>query len=206
MTSAIILAGGESRRMGQDKASMLLLGKPLLQHVIDRVAPSVDDVIIVTRPWQSLPGITGLRPRAEGRPRPVVVVEDAFPGKGPLGGLYTGLAVATSFPAFAVACDMPLIQSAMIEALLSRTAGYNAVVPLRFGLAEPLCAAYDSACLTALRQRIERGELAMRGWLDDVRTRYFAEADWLTVDPAASSFFNVNTPEDLVKAESLLRA
>lgn len=203
MASAIILAGGQSRRLGEDKAAVKLAGRPLLQHVIDRVSPLVEDVIVVTRQWQSLPGITGLRPR-EGRPRPLIMVEDAVSGQGPMGGLYTGLSVVTSFPALTVACDMPLLQPALLEALLARADGSSAVVPLRSGLPEPLCAVYDAACLRPLRLRLERGELEMRGWLEDVRTRYFAEADWRLIDPAGLSFFNVNTRADLERVQALL--
>jgi molybdopterin-guanine dinucleotide biosynthesis protein A len=203
VTSAIILAGGRSQRMGQDKASLMLQGRPLLQHVVDRVGPIVDQIVIVTRPWQLLPRIDVNDPVTR-RPRPVIVVEDSTPGSGPAGGLLTGLSIATSFPALAVACDMPLLQPELLEELLRIAPGFSAVVPRHFGVAEPLCAAYSSTCLAAIRTRIGRGDLRMSNWLQDVHTRYLDETEWQKFDPEGLSFFNLNTPEDVSRAEALM--
>jgi molybdopterin-guanine dinucleotide biosynthesis protein A len=189
--------------MGQDKASLTLQGKPLLQHVLDRVAPIVDQVVVVTRPWQLLPRIDATDPVSR-RPRPVIVVEDANPGSGPAGGLQTGLSIATSFPALAVACDMPLLQPDLLSELLRIAPGFSAVVPRHFGVAEPLCAAYSSTCLPAIKTRIGRGDLRMSNWLEDVHTCYLDEGAWQKFDPDGLSFFNLNTPEDLAKAEALM--
>jgi molybdopterin-guanine dinucleotide biosynthesis protein A len=201
--SAIILAGGQSTRMGEDKASLALHGRPLLQHVLDRVSALVDQVVIVTRPWQLLPRLDVTDP-VSGRGRPVIVVEDAMPGTGPAGGLYTGLSVATSFPALAVACDMPLLQQPLLLELLRIVPGFSAVVPRHFGVAEPLCAAYSSTCLPAIRTRIGRRDYRMSNWLEDVHTFYLDEDVWQRFDPEGLSFFNLNTPEDLAKAQALL--
>jgi molybdopterin-guanine dinucleotide biosynthesis protein A len=199
VSSAVILAGGRSTRMGVDKASLSLNGRPMLQHVLDRVLPLVDEVVVVTRPWQLLPRLD-----LGGRMRALVVVEDALPGTGPAGGLHTGLSVATSFPALAVACDMPLLQPTLLSELLRIVPGFSAVVPRHFGIAEPLCAAYSSTCLPAIRTRIGRSDYRMSNWLEDVQTFYLDEEAWQRFDPDGLSFFNLNTPEDVTKAQALL--
>lgn len=189
--------------MGRDKASLVVAGKPLLQHVLDRVSAVVEQVVIVTRPWQLLPRLDVTDP-VSGRGRPVIVVEDSLPGTGPAGGLHTGLSVATSFPALAVACDMPLLQEPLLRELLRVVPGFSAVVPRHFGVPEPLCAAYSSTCLPAIRTRIGRRDYRMTNWLEDVHTFYIDEDVWQRFDPEGLSFFNLNTPDDLAKAEALL--
>ena len=194
MASAIVLAGGQSSRLGRDKASIVVAGATLLQHVLNRVSGLASEVIVVTRPGQELPSIAS-PPRS---------VEDSLPGKGPLAGLYTGLTAATSFPAIAVAGDMPLLQPPLLQELLDLALEFDAVVPRRQGLPEPLCAVYNAACIEAIRSCIERDDLKMANFLGDVRTRYVGEDEWQRVDPNGLSFFNLNTPEDLARAEALL--
>ena len=202
MPSAIVLAGGQSRRLGRDKASTIVAGKTLLQHVIDRVSPLVDEVIVVTRPGQILPPVTeGSMYAGDVK---LVLAEDVFPGKGPLGGLYSGLAAASVFPAVVVACDMPLLQPALIEELLRLAPGFDAVVPVHLGRPEPLCAVYATSCLDAIQARIDRADLKLSALPDDLHTCYVAEADWRRLDPDGLSFFNLNTPDDLARAEALL--
>jgi molybdopterin-guanine dinucleotide biosynthesis protein A len=197
MPTAIILAGGRGRRLGRDKASAIAAGTSLLQHVIDRTVALVDSTLIVTRAGQQLPPFEGER---------IQVVEDELPASGPLAGLYSGLRAAPSFPALAVACDMPLLQPALLAELLRRVEGHDAAVALRDGQPEPLCAAYAAGCIDVIGLRLRRGELRTMALLDDVDVVYLAEQDWRRFDPQGLSFFNVNTPDDLQAAEQRLRA
>jgi len=120
--AAIILAGGKSTRLGRDKASELLLGRPLLQRVIDRLAGLVDEYVIVSAVGQELPEVVV--------PVPPSVVEDIYPETGPLGGIYTGLKAARAPVGLAVACDMPLLQRPLVAELLrlARSLGYFTVL------------------------------------------------------------------------------
>src|SRR5919108_2948434 len=105
-TAGIILAGGQSRRMGQDKALMALRGRTLIQRVMDALAPICDELILVTNtpdPYAHL----ALR-----------MIPDAFPGAGSLGGLYSGLAAMIAEQAIAVACDMPFLNSELLRYLV----------------------------------------------------------------------------------------
>lgn len=195
--AAIVLAGGRSTRLGRDKAGELLLGRSLLQRVLDRLAGLVDEYVVVRAPGQTLPPIQA--------PAPLSVVEDAYPNAGPLGGLYTGLASMRAPRAVAVGCDMPLLQPALLSELLRLAPGRDAVVPLN-GLPEPLCAAYAASCLPAIREKLDRGSLKMTGFYDDVDVLYVEPGVWHRFDPEGLSFLNVNRDEDLLRVRELLEA
>jgi molybdenum cofactor guanylyltransferase len=139
---AIILAGGRSSRFGRDKASEPLLGRTLLQHAVDRVAPLVQELIVVRAAGQQLPSIESLLA--------VRIVDDAYPGAGPLGGIYTGLSAATAERCLAVACDMPLLSAPLLRELQRRAMGCDIVMPV-LEYPEPLHALYSGACLAPMR-------------------------------------------------------
>ncbi len=195
MATAIILAGGRGSRLGRDKASAVAAGKTLLQHVIDRVVPLVDATIIVVRAGQQLPAYEG---------RAIRVIEDEVPESGPLAGLAAGLKASSSFPALVVACDLPLLQPALLAELLRRVEGHDAAVALDEGQAQPLCAAYGPGCIDAVERRLARRDLAMKALLDDLDVAYLEEAEWRPFDAEGLSFFNVNTPEDLQRVSDYL--
>lgn len=193
---AIVLAGGRSTRLGRDKASEMLLGRTLLQHVIDRVAPLVAEVIVVRAPGQSLPDIAAAAP--------VRIVDDAYPGTGPLGGICTGLDAANADRCMAVACDMPLLSHALLSEVLRRSAECDVVMPV-LEYPEPLHAVYARTCIEPMRARLEAGQLKITGFLGAVHVCYMREAECRTFDPDLLSFVNTNTEEELSRAEELLR-
>jgi molybdopterin-guanine dinucleotide biosynthesis protein A len=196
--AAIILAGGRSTRLGRDKAGEVLLGRTLLQRAVDAFAGLVDESVIVRAAGQSLPP-TEVRGR-------VSVVEDLYPETGPLGGIFTGLSAIEGDCAVVVACDMPLLQPALLAELLRLSPEADLVVPLRDGLPEPLCAAYSKACLTPIRERLERGEYKVTGFFEALTPHYLQPQEWQRFDPDGLSFLNVNREEDLVRARELLEA
>jgi molybdopterin-guanine dinucleotide biosynthesis protein A len=196
--AAIILAGGRSTRLGRDKASEPLLGRPLLQWVVDRVQPLIAEIVIVRAAGQQLPPLEATMDPA--------VVEDLFPGRGPLGGLFTGLQTMRAGSALAVACDMPLLQTPLLAQLLRLALQHEAVVPVQHGLPQPLCAAYSKACLPPARQQLVTGELKLASFLDKVATHYVASDVWSKLDPEGLSFLNINTDEDLDRASRVMEA
>jgi molybdopterin-guanine dinucleotide biosynthesis protein A len=197
MASAVILAGGHSRRFGRDKASEPLLGQPLVAHVVARCAAVADDVVVVRRAGQELPPIEAPRIR---------LIDDVYPDTGPLGGLLSGLREVTGESAIAVACDMPLLSPALLALLLRVLPGHEAAVPLCDGRPQPLCAAYARACLDRLAGEIEAGRLRLVDFLDAIGTRYLEPEEWRAADPAGHSFLNLNTPHDLEVAAAVLLA
>jgi len=195
---AIVLAGGKSTRFGRDKASELLLGRPLLQHVLSRLGDVVAEFVIVKARGQALPSFEA--------PGPVTVAEDLYPESGPLGGLYTGLSALRAEAALAVACDMPLLQPALVDQLFGLLPGHDVVVPVSEDYAQPLCAVYTKACLGPIRRRLEAGQFKLMGFFEDVRVLEVPPESWRRSDPEGLSFRNLNRLADLAEVEALLRS
>lgn len=141
-----------------------------------------------------------------GRWRPdLPVVSDVLPGQGSLGGILT--AVETAGRVVCVAWDMPFVPAELLAALARLLDGADAALPesdSRRGL-EPLCAAYGPACGPAIRAAIARGDARAIGFHRDVRVARLPRADVLQYGDPAVLFFNVNTPDDLARAEQLCR-
>lgn len=192
---AIVLAGGRSSRLGRDKASEPLLGRSLLQHVVDRITPLVGELIVVRAPGQVLPDIETTLP--------VRTADDAYPGRGPLGGIYTGLRYAGAGRCLAVACDMPLLSRPLLRELLRRSADCDVVMPV-IDFPEPLHAVYAHSCLEPMRARLDAGQLKITGFLGAMHVCYMREAECRAFDTELLSFTNVNTEEDLARVRDLL--
>jgi molybdopterin-guanine dinucleotide biosynthesis protein A len=192
--SAIVVAGGKSSRLGQDKRLLRLFSsRTLLEETILRVSTLTDDVVVVVSS-QSV-DLEGL---------PSKIVRDPVPGAGPLNALYAGLMAAEHEYAIVVACDMPFLSTALLQGLLELPRGYDALVPRRSdGTLETLHAVYRKTCLEAIRRRLDAGRLKLAALLDDVTVR-FVDEPWLRqYDPQLRSLLNVNTPEDLENVKDL---
>jgi molybdopterin-guanine dinucleotide biosynthesis protein A len=193
--AAIILAGGRSSRLGRDKASERLLGRSLLQHVIDRVHPLVGEIIIVRARAQQLPEMESAAP--------IRIAEDDFASSGPLGGIYSGLMATAAERGLVVACDMPLLSRLLLEEMLRRSGGCDVVMPV-LAYPEPLHAVYSRACIAPIRERIEAGQLKITNFLGAVGVCYMREDECRALDPDLRSFTNTNTEADLDRARRLL--
>lgn len=193
--AALVLCGGKTTRFGGDKAQARVGGRRVIDRVLDAVGPLCGRVIAVTSP-----GRPDLR-----LPPGVEVVTDASPGGGPLGGIATGLLACSSPRALVVGCDLPFLNRDLLRRLLARAGeGGDAVVPRHAdGYLEPLHAVYARTCLPAMEARLAAGRLALWEVLADLDTRYVEEAQWRPLDPAGLSFFNLNAPGDLERAERL---
>ncbi|HEX9373898.1 MAG TPA: molybdenum cofactor guanylyltransferase [Roseiflexaceae bacterium] len=201
--SAVVLAGGLSRRLGQDKRRLRLWGheRPtLLDHSVSLVARLCPDVVVVLndpKEWGELPAR---------------IVPDAYPDGGALGGIYSGLAATAYEYALVVACDMPFLSADLIAAMLARPRDYDVLVPrspdpgaARNALGvEPLHAIYGKACLGPMRATIESGRRQIAAFFPQVRVAYVELEEIRRYDPAGRSFLNVNTPAEMDAAERLL--
>jgi molybdopterin-guanine dinucleotide biosynthesis protein A len=183
----LILAGGKGLRLGRAKAGVLLEGETLLGRAI-RLTKPLGEVWVV----------------GDGRPLPlppgVGMVTDLFPGKGPLGALYTGLLLSPSPYALALACDMPFISPELLGHVLSLAPGYDSVVPRAGELLEPLHAVYSRRCLPVMRELLCRGKLSLLEVFPRVKVRYVEGRETGETLP----FFNINTPQDLERARTWL--
>lgn len=189
--SGIVLAGGRSRRLGVSKASVTVGGVPLIERVLDQLSQVSDDVIVVTNDAEACGSLS------------VKVVRDVWPGKGTLGGIYTGLQAARHERALVTGCDMPFLDVRLLRFMILLSEDYDVVMPNLDGLLEPLHAVYSKASLEPIERLLQAGDLRIVHFLPEVRVRYVDRAEVAILDPQLLSFFNVNTPEDLQRAEEL---
>jgi molybdenum cofactor guanylyltransferase len=180
--AGFVLAGGASRRMGQDKALLPYLGEPLAGFLAKIVAQVADPVHIIGNP---------ARYGSLGYP----VIPDAVAPCGPAGGIYTALLQNLAEWNVLVACDMPRIDANILKTLVKNASKGDCVVPLGpDGLPEPLCAIYHVRCLPVLKRAIAEDRLKMRDLVSEMHPLFISGTE-------AACFFNVNTPADLVQLE-----
>ena len=193
--TAVILAGGMSRRLGRNKALEPFQGETLIRRVIRRMSQVASNIVVVANDHERVAELD--------LPDGVTPVIDEYPGKGSLGGIYTGLSAAPTDWAVFCACDMPFPSPGLYRALLSNRAAHDAVVPVVEGRPEPIHAAYSRACLEPIRAKIAADRLKISGFFDDVSVHYFTEDRVRQIDPDLLSFFNINTQRDLEKANQI---
>jgi molybdopterin-guanine dinucleotide biosynthesis protein A len=197
MLTVCIQAGGQSSRMGEDKALKPFLGRPLIQRVVERLTPVADEVIVTTnRPedYQFL----DLR-----------LVSDLRPGRGALGGLYTAIASASRSMVAVVACDMPFANPTLLRAASRMLVEEEAdvVIPESMEGYEPLHALYRrETCLPAIEAALEADQWKVISWFPQVKVRVLTSKEVKEYDPSGLAFWNVNTPEEFLKAESLAQS
>lgn len=188
----VVLAGGQSRRMGSDKASLPLLGQPLAAWVIAALRTVVEDVWLVGGP-------AGLA-----RELGVAYAPDLLPGAGPVAGIYSGLC-ATSADILVSACDTPLLQPALLRGLLAGAEGWDVIVPVNKGEYEPLLALYRQTCIPAIDEALRAGQRRVVSFYSTVKVRTIAQLSWQVWDAEGLSFVNLNSPADLELVRTLLR-
>jgi molybdopterin-guanine dinucleotide biosynthesis protein A len=188
---AAILAGGQSRRMGINKALMRLDegGPTVIEMVVARLAePGLVAPILVTNSPEEY-RFLGLES-----------VRDDIEGVGALGGILTALRHSTCSKVFVVACDMPLLSVRLINHMLSVAGEYDALVPRwnegKQVRVEPLHAIYSILCAEAADKRIREGRLKVSNFLGEIKVTYLDENEMRRYDPRLRSFCNVNTPEE----------
>ena len=136
----------------------------------------------------------------------VPMVQDVWPEKGSLGGVYSAIYhVATPY-CLVVACDMPFLRAAMLRYLITQMADYDVVVPDVLGELQTLHAIYSKACLQPIERRLETNRLRIVGFFPDVRVRTVTASELEPYDPELLAFQNLNTPEEFQAAEQRLRA
>ena len=192
--TGILLAGGKSRRMGEDKRNIVVGDQTLLARGLAVLRSTFQEVLVVIA--QDSVSLDIDAP----------VVRDLVPDCGSLGGVYTGLKQATTPYIFVVACDMPFLDQAVIAQFTSRRVDADIVMAKLGGRLHPTHALYGKGCLSIMHEMILARHLKVQELVSrqSLVVRYITEADLLTIDPSWHSFSNVNTPADLVAARALL--
>jgi len=197
MLTLCIQAGGQSSRMGHDKAILSFLGEALIARVKQRVAHLADEVLVTTNEPDKF-GFLGVR-----------VVPDVIPNAGALGGLYTALKCSHHSLVAVIACDLPFANPdllAVCRDILLNTDSDAAVPRSEKGL-EPLHAVYRrKTCLPLVEAALEANKRRVICWHADAKIRVLPPEEVAQYDPEGVTFWNVNTPEEFRLAETRARA
>ena len=187
--TAFILAGGQSCRMGADKALLSYRNEPLIQYPIRVCQSFTNDVRIIGEP---------ARYACFGLP----VIPDSGESFGPLSGIHTALQHSPTRFSSITACDMPLMPLEFFRLMLRKLPGPDAVV-MRFndGAVEPLCGIYSTSCLVATEQNLANGRLKITDLLSQIAVQYVGEEELQEHGLSRKIFTNVNTPDDLKQLE-----
>ena len=199
MLSIVVQAGGQSSRMGEDKALKPFLGRPLIQRVIERLTPLADEIIVTTNHPEDYAFLN------------LPLHMDLKPDRGALGGLYTAIASATYPVVAVVACDMPFASPTLIEAmsklLVDAEREADVVIAKSEEGYEPLHAVYRrETCLPAIESAIDADQWKVIAWFPQVKVRVLTLDEIKSADPDGLAFWNVNTPEEFTKAEKIAQA
>ena len=190
MIHVAVLAGGQSRRMGRDKALLPLGGQTLIERVLAAAHPLGYPRLIIGEPT----AYTHLK---------LPVLPDRRPKLGPLGGLYTALS-ATAAPVLLLACDLPFLTPDFLRHLVNRRGPHQAVVPHTATGLQPLCALYEPSCLAAVEAAIQADQLGMRDLLSNLNLDLIKEKDWRPYDERGLLFANLNAPAEYERAQAAL--
>jgi len=192
--TGVLLAGGKSRRMGQDKRWLEVGGRPLLHRVLSVLEGLFQEILIVVA--EPLPELEGTAHR---------VITDLIPDRATLGGLYTGLSCAHGQRIFAVGCDMPFLSRKAIAHMAADPQADVVMAELATGL-QPLHAVYSKSCLPHMERMVKAGRLTVQDLAraSGLSVRIVPARDLRSIDPEGLSFMNVNTPADVEFARKLL--
>jgi molybdopterin-guanine dinucleotide biosynthesis protein A len=191
-STAIILAGGKSSRIGVDKGLIKLDGRlTMVERIIANLAGLFDEMLIVTNDRSLYEGF------------PAEVVEDLVESKGPLGGIYSGLSASSSDLNFVVACDMPFISADLVRYIIGKPKAYDVVIPEIDGKLEALFARYSRRALPTISSHLHRDRLCVQDILEELPTLRIASHEIERFDPERLTFFNINYREDFRKARDL---
>ena len=217
--TGVILAGGKSRRMGENKALMRLGDDSLIGHVIRCLHDVTDELLLITNSPTEYAHLD------------VPMHGDILPDAGALGGIYTGLIHASHDAILCVACDSPFLNPNLLTYLVSVLGEYDAVMPETYSsrqtpfcrnkdigntnrsygdntqiTLQTLCAAYSKRCLPIIELMLRKSELRVHALQERAHIKRVSPEVWREFDPEGMSFFNINTPEDFKRADSYVRS
>ncbi len=182
--TGVILAGGESRRMGSTKALLPYKGGRFIEAIHRQLMELFDEVIVVT----NTPELYDFLPCRK--------VTDIHVGKGALAGIHAGLHQSTNQRIFVTACDMPYLNSGLIRGLAGAMGEHAALVPESDGGMEPLHAFYAKSALPEMDRALTAGTRRIVDIFHRIPVRIVPAAEVACLDPEFGSFRNINTPDD----------
>ncbi len=180
----IVLSGGENRRMGTDKAFLMVAGIPMIEHVLRALRSAVNHIIIVTNSPEAYASYD------------VEVTTDVHDARGPLTGIYSGLLRSRDEYNVVVACDMPFLNPRLLSYMAGLAGEHDAILPKIGEFVEPLHAVYHRRMLPVIGDHLRRNQRRIREIFTGLSVRYVTEEELDRFDPLRRSFINLNTPEE----------
>ncbi len=196
MVTGVILAGGKSRRMEQNKALLRLGNETLIGHVIHRMQSITDELLLITNSPD------------EYRHLGITMHGDIISNVGALGGIHAGLSYASHETVVCVGCDNPFLMPNLLSYLVAVLGEHDAVMPYTDNedgqiTLQTLCAVYSKRCLPIIEQMLNEPDLRVHALQESANVLTLAPEIWKTYDSEGYSFFNVNTPEDFEEAQTI---
>lgn len=187
--SGVILAGGNSHRMGQNKALLKLRGETLIQRVVSILQPLFEEILIVTNTPKEYSMLENVR-----------FVQDYYQveKKSALVGLYSGLLAAKNEFIFIVGCDMPLLKSSFIRYMKEKSGNQDILIPHVNGYYEPLHAIYSKRCLPVIKNHLDQKDYRIKSFFSDVNLEIIEEPIIKKFDPDLDSFLNINHYQEYI--------
>lgn len=197
MITGVILAGGKSRRMGQNKAFLRLGNETLIGHVIQCMRSITDELLLITNTPDEYAHLD------------IEMHHDIIQNVGTLGGIHSGLAHASHETVICVGCDSPFLKPNLLNHLVSVLGNHDAVMPMtnkengtQKNL-QTLCAVYSKRCIPIIENMLKQSELRVHALQEHANVLCVYPETWKLSDPDGLSFFNVNTPEDYKEAQCI---
>jgi molybdopterin-guanine dinucleotide biosynthesis protein A len=197
MKSFILLCGGKSRRMGQDKGSMSLNGKPMIIHVIKNIIAVADEIIVVLRDKNQVDDYNKIFDQLQSNRSKLHIFTDILKNKGPLAGILTGLENITSDKAMIVPCDSPFASEYFVNKmfLYSNEPNFDAFVPKwPDGKLEPLHSIYKKDLKSNILKLLKEDIRDVKSLIKELNVKYI---DVGSLDDTGRSFFNINRMDDI---------
>ena len=184
---AVILCGGQSSRMGRNKAFLLVEGRPLIERQIEALRPLFDRILLATPS------------PAEYEHLGLDVAAEAWPGRGSMVGIYSGLRAVTGDAAFFVACDMPFLNTPLVRFMVALSPGNDVVVPRSPRGLEPAHAIFSKRCLGPMEAQMAQGDFKIIHFFPQVVVREVTEAEVRRCDSSGLALVNINTPGEYAR-------
>lgn len=184
----LVLAGGQSRRMGRPKPWIEVGSSVLIRYVVDRLAPAFSELMVSFSEPEQMEQLVPYR-----------VVFDRKRNAGPLAGLEAGLYAAHNQVVFAVACDMPYVERSTAELAVAAAGNCDAAIPRHDGLFEPVCGAYRKTALPAIAGALDMGNYVAHDVVEHLDVTWLEDLD-------AAQFESLNTPADLERFNAAFSA
>ena len=189
--TCFILAGGQSKRLGANKALIEIGGERLIDIMLRKLSAVFSELVLITIPEHNYPDIKQKK------------IFDIVPNKSSLGGVYTGLMESNSSHSFFLACDMPFINMEFIKFMLEKKLDYDLLIPETNKGFQPLHAIYSKSCISHIKKLMDENNFKILDFFDKVRLKCIPEKICREFDPEEKMFLNINTVEDLKIAEKM---